>query len=72
MTMLSLLLFIMTKFIRVNKDKANLLNNYFASQSNLHDDNAELLNLSINDEAPVLENISLHSHEVKDDLLSLK
>ena len=55
-----------------NKDKANLLNNYFASQSNLHDDNAELPNLSINDEAPVLENISLHSHEVKDVLLSLK
>ena len=55
-----------------NKDKANLLNNYFASQSNLPDDNVKLPNLSINDEAPVLENISLHSHEVKDVLLSLK
>ena len=38
----------------------------------MYDDNAELPNLSINDEAPVLVNISLHSHDVKDVLLSLK
>lgn len=49
-----------------------MLNEYFASQSNLSEDNVHLPNLNIDDNLPTIQNIEITPEEVKDVLQSLQ
>lgn len=55
-----------------DKNKADLLNEYFAGQSQLDDDRVNLPDQNINDNLPILQTIQITPAEVKDILQNLK